>query len=250
MSKQVGKFGKTSFFEYIAKKRAEAREKAIESLEAHAILDDLLGSCYTHFNKDVDNDWYHLMVKMEYKDWWLKVWEKYSGQALTDISCSCQTQGGRPHVHMIVAFPKGKLTNTFNKAFNAPYRKRINPFLPYEEKKKQRAECRKYYLKPIRTAVHFLHTLLYISTKDTNGFHEGKLMSCEHYAHTFLAFESKKEMNLWRNEIFLPKHPDIAKKMQEEWELLESKRMLRNASSDVPSKKYGLYNGKAIKKTD
>lgn len=246
-----GKFGKKSFFAYIKKQRELAKEKAIESLEGHNILETLLRDCFDYYNEDTLHDWYHLMVRIEFEEWWLKVWEKYDGKALTDISCSCQTQGGREHKHFIVAFPKGKLTNTFNKAFNAPHRRKINPYLSSEEKRILRGDLRKYYLKPIKTGIHFLHTVLYISTKKTNGFHEGKLMACEHYDHTFLAFDNKKVMNLWRNEVFLPKHPDIRKQMQEEWDMHTAQREMAVLSGDKKIvKNQGLYNGKAIKKTD
>lgn len=247
----VGKFGKASFFAFIKRKREEAKALEIESLQAHNLIGDLLRKLYDDYKTIEDINWYHLMIATEHEEHFLTLWKKYEGSAITDISCDCTTVGGRPHRHLIVMFPVGKKTNTFNKAFNSKFSKKINPWKTSAEVAKERGP-RKYYLKPINTAVHLLHTVLYISTKHTKGFHSGKLEECEHYNHTFLAFENKKKMNKWRKDVFLVAHPDIGHDMQVEWEKLEALRAMKEAIGDdkVTKTKFGLYKGKQIKRVD
>lgn len=217
------------------------------------MLDELLTEMYRNFKKTDDVNWYHLMVKCEYEEHWMQTWEKYGGMAVKDIACHCTTVGGRDHVHIICCFPIGKNTNTFNKAFNLKYKKKISPFITSADARKQRAERRKYYLKPIKTAIHLLHVVLYISTKHTKGFHSGELTDCEHFNHTFMAFETKKQMNTWRRDVYLPAHPDIAKEMNDEWEKFEKEKEAKaaeNVDKDVTKCKIGLYNGEKIKRHD
>lgn len=237
----------TAFFKFIKKCRAERKAAALTQLEEdYSELDPILTKAYKLFNASETDQWFHLMVGLEHRDHWVTIWILYGGEVLEDLACDCETAEGKPHCHMIAWKPKAFKTNTFNRAFNKKYNRKVHPFMSDEKARIARGGNRKYYLKPMKSGVHFIHTILYICTSNTNGFHSGELQKCRHYNQTLVTFPTKAKMIKWRKNVFAANHPDIEAAMEKEWLECETRRQIQIKKRVVQGLSGAVFQNKPL----
>jgi len=220
------------FFALAADMRKRRTDQLLTDSECYDLLAPLLVKAYTLWKEDGSSmdEWFHLSVDVEQRNQWIQVWESQGGMCTgVDFACDCSTESGSHHSHLIAWKGTEMRLKTFERVFARRFTSLVNPYMTRAERRAVTGATRKYTLKPITSAGHFIHVLLYISTEETKGFHHGVLSRCQHWNHTFVSFPTTKKMHLWRNELFLPQHVSIKECLIREYQLLVDRKVATSA---------------------
>lgn len=179
------------------------------------------------FEKFEPHHFSHVILAKKYKEALMCAISKRSTKIQPlPFECDCNTnEGGEEHCHLILhySFECHELLSQ-SKILRAKenLRKAVNKILNEEKQRGQRC----MYQKTINSPVHLINTVLYIQTKQTKGYHTGRLKECGHFNHSYqdLKFENKTDCKFFK-ETFLYRYiPCFKEEQLKEWNDLTAER--------------------------